>query len=41
MADRDDLAEALRLTRTDPDASIRRWAPTLETEGSRTSASLF
>lgn len=41
MADRDDLAEALRLARTDPDASIRRWAATLETEGSRTSASLF
>lgn len=41
MADRVDPVEALRLARIDPDASIRRWAPALETERSRTSATLF
>lgn len=41
MADRVDRAEAVRLARIDPDASIRRWAPTLETENSRTPTTLF
>jgi hypothetical protein len=41
MADRLDRAEAVRLARTDPDASIRRWAPTLATESSRTPTTLF
>lgn len=41
MADRGDSPEALRLARTDPDAAIRRWAPTLEAEGSRSSVTLF
>jgi hypothetical protein len=33
MAERADSAEAVRLARVDPDASVGRWAPTLETEG--------
>ncbi|WP_219413453.1 hypothetical protein [Pseudonocardia nigra] len=41
MADRIDPAEAVRLARIDPDASIRRWAPILETESSLTPATLF
>ena len=36
MAERVDSAEAVRLARVDPDASIRRWAPTLETESGTT-----
>jgi hypothetical protein len=41
MADRVDHAEAVRLARIDPDASIRRWAPTLEAASSRTPTTLF
>ena len=36
MAERVDSAEAVRRARVDPDASIRRWAPTLETESGTT-----
>ena len=41
MADRVDPTEAVRLARSDPDASIRGWAPTLQTEGSHTLETLF
>jgi hypothetical protein len=41
MADRVDSAEAVRLARIDPDASIRRWAPALEAKDSITPATLF
>jgi hypothetical protein len=41
MAARIDPAEALRLARIDPDASIRRWAPALETEDSSAPTTLF
>ena len=36
MAERVDSTEAVRMARVDPDASIRRWAPTLETESGTT-----
>lgn len=41
MADRVDPDAALRLARSDPDASIRRWAPALEAEPTSTPATLF
>lgn len=41
MNDRVDSAEAGRLARIDPDASIRRWAPTLETGDRRVPTTLF
>ena len=41
VADHVDPAEALRLARTDPDASIRRWASVLETADSSTPTTLF
>lgn len=41
MADWVDSSEALRRARIDPDAAVRRWAPTLETGGSRASVTLF